>query len=229
MIAGLKPYAEYKDSGLPWLGLVPAHWQIVRSKRLFSARKDLAQPDDPQLSATQAYGVIEQAEFERRSGHRVVKISMHLDKRKHVEKNDFVISMRSFQGGIERAWASGAIRSSYVVLKPGTDVDANFFQYLLKSPGYIRALQATGDFIRDGQDLNLVNFVRVALPSVPLAEQAAIARFLNWANSRIERAIREKRKVISLLMEQRHALIQRAVARGLGAWAAVVCRACAVD
>lgn len=217
MIAGLKPYAEYKDSGLPWLGLVPAHWQIVRSKRLFSARKDLAQPDDPQLSATQAYGVIEQAEFERRSGHRVVKISMHLDKRKHVEKNDFVISMRSFQGGIERAWASGAIRSSYVVLKPGPDVDASFFQYLLKSPGYIRALQATGDFIRDGQDLNFVNFVRVALPSVPLVEQAAIARFLDWANSRIERAIRAKRKVIALLMEQRHALIQRAVARGLDA------------
>lgn len=217
MIAGLRPYAEYKDSGLPWLGLVPAHWQIVRSKRLFSARKDLALPGDPQLSATQAYGVIEQAEFERRSGHRVVKISMHLDKRKHVETNDFVISMRSFQGGIERAWASGAIRSSYVVLKPGPDVDASYFQYLLKSPGYIRALQATGDFIRDGQDLNFVNFVRVDLPSVPLAEQAAIARFLDWANSRIERAIRAKRKVIALLIEEKQVVIQHAVTKGINA------------
>ena len=62
MIAELKPYAEYKDSGVPWLDRVPAHWQIVRSKRLFSARKDLARQDDQQLSATQAYGVIEQAE-----------------------------------------------------------------------------------------------------------------------------------------------------------------------
>jgi type I restriction enzyme S subunit len=215
MIAGLKPYAEYKDSALPWLGQVPAHWQIVRSKRLFSARKDLARPDDQQLSATQAYGVIEQTEFERRSGHRVVKISMHLDKRKHVEKDDFVISMRSFQGGIERAWATGAIRSSYVVLKPGPDVNAGFFQYVLKSPGYIRALQSTGDFIRDGQDLNFANFVRVDLPSVPLEEQAAIARFLDWANGRVERAIRAKRKVIALLIEQRAAVIQRAVTQGL--------------
>lgn len=215
VIDGIEPYSEYKDSGLPWLGQVPSHWQIVRSKRLFSARKELARPDDRQLSATQAYGVIEQAEFERRSGHRVVKLSMHLDKRKHVEKDDFVISMRSFQGGIERAWASGAIRSSYVVLKPGPDVDASFFQYLLKSPGYIRALQATGDFIRDGQDLNFANFVRVDLPSVPLAEQAAIARFLDWASGRLERAIRAKRKVVALLNEQKQAIVRSAVARGL--------------
>lgn len=215
MIAGLKPYAEYTDSGLPWLGQVPAQWQIVRSKRLFAARKDLALPDDPQLSATQAYGVIEQAEFERRSGHRVVKISMHLDKRKHVEKDDFVISMRSFQGGIERAWASGAIRSSYVVLKPGPGVHASFFQYVLKSAGYIRALQATGDFIRDGQDLSFANFVRVDLPLVPMDEQAAIARFLDWANNRLERAIRAKRKVIALLLEQRQAIVRRAVTKGI--------------
>ena len=215
MIAGLKPYVEYKDSGLPWLGQVPAHWEIVRSKRLFSARKDLARPDDQQLSATQAYGVIEQAEFERRSGHRVVKISMHLDKRKHVDKDDFVISMRSFQGGIERAWSSGAIRSSYVVLKPGPDVNASYFQYALKSSGYIRALQATGDFIRDGQDLNFANFVRVDLPSIPVDEQAAIGRFLDWANGRLERAIRAKRKVIALLTEQKQAIIRRAVTRGL--------------
>lgn len=215
MIAGLKPYAEYTDSGLPWLGQVPAHWQIVRSKRLFTARKDLALPDDPQLSATQAYGVIEQAEFERRSGHRVVKISMHLDKRKHVEKDDFVISMRSFQGGIERAWASGAIRSSYVVLKPGPGVHASFFQYVLKSAGYIRALQATGDFIRDGQDLSFANFVRVDLPLVPMDEQAAVARFLDWANGRLERTIQAKRKVIALLTEQKQAIVQRAVTFGL--------------
>ena len=215
MIAGLKPYAEYKDSGVPWLGQVPAHWQVVRSKRLFAARKDLARADDPQLSATQAYGVIEQAEFERRSGHRVVKISMHLDKRKHVEKDDFVISMRSFEGGIERAWATGAIRSSYVVLRPGVNVDASYFQYLLKSPAYIRALQATGDFIRDGQDLNFANFVRVDLPLMPKDEQAAIGRFLDWANARLERTIRAKRKVIALLMEQKQVVVQRAVTQGL--------------
>ena len=71
------------------------------------------------------------------------------------------------------------------------------------------------DFIRDGQDLNYSNFCDVDLPLVPLAEQATIARFLDWANGRLERAIRAKRKVIALLNEQKQAIIHRAVTRGL--------------
>jgi len=215
VIADLKPYAEHRDSGLPWLGPMPAHWEIARSKRLFVERKQYAAPDDIQLSATQAYGVIPQAEYEARSGYRVVKISMHLDKRRRVEKDDFVISMRSFEGGLERAWASGAIRSSYVVLKPTTAVHAGYFRYFFKSVPYITALRATANFIRDGQDLNFGNFAAVPLPLVPLEEQAAIARFLNWANDRLERAIRAKRKVIALLNEQRQTIVHRAVTRGL--------------
>ena len=215
MIADLKPYDEYKDSGVSWIGKVPAHWQIVRSKRLFTARQELARPDDVQLSATQAYGVIAQSLYEERTGYRVVKISMHLDKRRHVERDDFIISMRSFQGGLERAWSTGAIRSSYVVLKPDAQVDASYFRYLFKSVPYIAALRATGDFIRDGQDLNYSNFCGVDLPSIPPTEQAAIGRFLDVVNGRIERTIRAKRKVIALLMEQKQAVVRLAVTRGL--------------
>ena len=215
MIGDLKPYTEYKESGLPWLGQVPGHWEIVRSKRLFAQRKELAFPDDQQLSATQAFGVIPQALYEERTGYRVVKISMHLDKRRHVEAGDFVISMRSFQGGLERAWSSGAIRSSYVVLKPNQQNSAGYFQFLFKSMPYISALCATADFIRDGQDLNFDNFCGVSLPLISRLEQESIARFLDWANGRLERAIRAKRKVIALLNEQKQAIIHRAVTRGL--------------
>lgn len=214
MIADLKPYADYKDSGVSWLGQVPAHWQIVRSKRLFTARQELARPDDVQLSATQAYGVIAQSLYEERTGYRVVKISMHLDKRRHVERDDFIISMRSFQGGLERAWSTGAIRSSYVVLKPEAQVHAAYFRYLFKSLPYIAALRATGDFIRDGQDLNYSNFCGVDLPLIPLQEQEKIGRFLDWANARLERTIQAKRKVVSLLTEQKQAIVHRAVTRG---------------
>ena len=69
---------------------------------------------------------------------------MHLEQRRHVERDDFVISMRSFQGGLERAWASGAIRSSYVVLKPTPDVDIEFFSYLFKSPRYVECDPGNG-------------------------------------------------------------------------------------
>jgi type I restriction enzyme S subunit len=140
---------------------------------------------------------------------------MHLDKRKHVEADDFVISMRSFQGGLERAWAAGAIRSSYVVLEPSAEVSAGYFQHLFKSHQYINALRATSDFIRDGQDLNFGNFCGVALPLIPLQEQAAIARYLAWATNRLDRAIGAKRRIIALLQEQKQAIIHRAVTRGL--------------
>jgi type I restriction enzyme, S subunit len=215
MIHNLKPYPAYKDSGVPWLGDIPTHWEIIRSRRLFSVRKELSSPDDVQLSATQAYGVIPQAQFEELVGRRVVKISMHLEKRRHVEKNDFVISMRSFQGGLERAWASGAIRSSYIVLKPQANVDISFFEYLFKSYGYVRALQATADFIRDGQDLTYANFRMVDLPLLPLHEQRVSAAFLAHIDRCVNRFIRAKRRLIALLNEQKQAIIHRAVTRGL--------------
>lgn len=204
---GLNPDVSLRSSGVAWLSDVPEHWKIVRSRRLFSARKELARPDDIQLSATQAYGVIPQAEFEQKVGRRVVKISMHLEKRRHVEEDDFVISMRSFQGGLERAWASGCIRSSYVVLKPGSSVDIGFFTYLFKSYGYIRALQATANFIRDGQDLNFGNFCLVDLPLLPLEEQKAIAEYLDKATASIDTLIKRARAEVELLREYRTRLI----------------------
>ena len=139
---GLDPNVKLKPSGVEWLGDVPEHWEMRRAKRLFIPRRELAKPEDIQLSATQAYGVIPQDEYEQRVGRKVVKISVHLEKRQHVEVDDFVISMRSFQGGLERAWATGCIRSSYVVLRPSPEVDVEFFSYLFKSQAYIQAIQS---------------------------------------------------------------------------------------
>ena len=200
---GLYPTVPLKPSGIPWLGNIPMHWEVVRSRRLFTVRTELARTDDVQLSATQSYGVIPQADYEAKIGRRVVKISMHLEKRKHVEKDDFVISMRSFQGGIERAWAAGAIRSSYVVMKPDPSVDVSFFSYVLKSPGYIRALQATGDFIRDGQDLTYGNFRMVDLPLMPLPEQKEIAAYIELATKALEASIARTEREIALMQEYR--------------------------
>lgn len=217
----LAPYPEYKDSGvpilghIPWLTFLPVHWPIVRSKRLFTTRKDRARADDEQLSATQAYGVIPQKEYERRVGRKVVRINHHLEKRAHVEPDDFVISMRSFQGGLERAWARGCIRSSYVVLKPTQSAQTGYFANLFKSIGYIRALQATSNFIRDGQDLNFGNFCLVDLPLPPPGEQVQIGRFLDWQTAQINKFIRNKRRFIELLKEQKQNVINKAVTRGL--------------
>lgn len=200
---------------IPWLHDLPDQWQVVSSKRLFSARKELARPDDEQLAETQAYGVIPQREYERRVSRRVVQITQNLEKRRHVERDDFIISMRSFEGGLERAWASGCIRSSYVVLKPSDAVHTGFFKYLLKSHDYIEALRATLNFIRDGQDLNMSNFSLVDLPLPPKDERDIIARYLDIIDIKVRQFIRVKKKLIALLNEQKRAIIHRAVTRGL--------------
>jgi type I restriction enzyme S subunit len=209
------PYPAVKDSGARWLGAIPTSWSVMRSKRLFVPRTELARPEDVQLSATQAYGVIPQVDFEQAVGRKVTRILQHLEKRRHVEVDDFVISMRSFQGGLERAWASGCIRSSYVVLRPAAPLVVGYYGYLFKSIGYIRALQSTASFIRDGQDLNFANFCEVDLPCPPLSDQTAIARFLGDADRRIRRYIRAKQKLIKLLEEQKQAVIRRAITRGI--------------
>ena len=208
---GLNPDAPMCDSGVEWIGDIPRHWEVRRSKFLFTQRKERAWKDDVQLSATQAYGVIPQDEYERLSGNTVVKIQFHLDKRKHVEKDDFVISMRSFQGGLERAWSRGCIRSSYVVLKSLQRIDADFYGYLLKLPRYIEALQRTGNFIRDGQDLNFDNFSQVDLFIPPLKEQRDIADKVVKIAKTTEAAISLQTKQIEKLKEYKTTLINSAV------------------
>lgn len=208
---GLDPNVPMKDSGVDWIGKIPAHWEVRRSKFLFAQRKERAWKDDVQLSATQAYGVIPQDQYEELTGKRVVKIQFHLDKRKHVEKDDFVISMRSFQGGLERAWARGCIRSSYVVLRALEAIDPAFYGYLLKLSAYIAALQQTASFIRDGQDLNFDNFSQVDLFIPPIDEQCEIAKYISTFMDSSDEGIVLLQRQIEKLKEYKTTLINSAV------------------
>ena len=208
---GFDSNVPMKDSGVEWIGQIPEHWEIIRSKFLFTQRKENSKKDDVQLSATQAYGVIPQEEYEKRTGKSVVKISLHLDKRKRVHLNDFVISMRSFQGGLERAWAEGCIRSSYVVLKPLKPIDPDYYGYLFKTPMYIKALQNTSNFIRDGQDLNFGNFSQVDLFIVPLSEQKQIVEYIKSQLGDFEKHLELLNQQIEKLKEYKTTLINDAV------------------
>jgi type I restriction enzyme S subunit len=208
---GLDPTVPMKDSGVEWLGEIPAHWELVPSTRLFSESKRRALDGDEQLSATQKYGVISRAEFERLESRQVVHAFLHLEQRKHVEVGDFVMSMRSFEGGLERVRVRGCVRSSYVALRPSREVNVDFFSHVFKSSTYIQALRATSTFIRDGQDLNFRNFRLVRLPLVPVSEQEAIAAFLDGETSRLNTLVTKVRDAIERLKELRTALISAAV------------------
>lgn len=208
---GVKGY-PLKKSGTSWLNEIPENWNMLPSKRLFFLRKDKAKPEDEQLTASQKYGVVPQQWFMEQEGRRVTVVFTGEDILKHVEKGDFVISMRSFQGGIEYSNYSGKISSAYVMLIPNHEyVYDRFFKWFLKSPEYIKALRGTSDLVRDGQALRYANFAKFDLPVVPMEEQIAIADYLDNICKRIDDAIEKVKKEIALIQELKTRTIYDAV------------------
>ncbi|MYN68573.1 MAG: restriction endonuclease subunit S [Acidobacteria bacterium] len=208
---GLDANVPMKDSGIEWLGEIPAHWDVVGSNMLFTHRKESALADDQQLTASQQHGVIPQRKFVELEGRSVVQVVTGTDILKHVEPNDFVISMRSFQGGLEYSNYRGCISSAYVIVRPSDRVDSGYFSYVLKSATYVQALQSTSDLVRDGQALRFANFRRVPLPLVPLQEQKIVATYLDEHVAQLDRLCEATLRGIRLLKEFRTGLISAAV------------------
>jgi type I restriction enzyme, S subunit len=94
MIDGLKPYPAMKDSGVPWLGDVPEHWMCPRIKTILVERVEKDHPDEPLLAATQSRGVVRKDKYESRT----VTALKDFHLLKLVRVDDFVISLRSFEG-----------------------------------------------------------------------------------------------------------------------------------
>lgn len=211
MIADLKPYPEMKDTGVPWLGEVPEHWELRRTKTLLRQRVEKGFPDEQLLAATQTKGVVRKEEYENRT----VLALKDLHLLKLVREGDFVISLRSFQGGIEYAREQGIISPAYTVLYPEQTDNHGFLAWLFKSKPYIENLSLFVTGIRQGQNIDYEKLGRSGLPLPPILEQAAIVRFLDYADRRILRYIQAKQKLIGLLEEQKQAIIHRTVTRGL--------------
>ena len=215
MAGRYKAYPKYKESELEWLGNVPEHWEVEYSKWLFQERNNKAKATDEMLTASQKYGVIPQKMFMKLEQQKVVQVQKGHGILKKVLEDDFVISMRSFQGGIEFCSYNGAVSSAYVPLKPKKRELSCFFKYLFKSKPFIQALQATSNLVRDGQALRYHNFIQVRLP-VPTSEEAeSISNFLDHETAKIDTLIAKQEKLIELLKEKRQAVISHAVTKGL--------------
>lgn len=209
---GINEKATYKNSGVNWIDNIPEHWNMVYAKKLFAQRKDKAFPNDIQLTSSQKYGIISQEEFMKIEGRRLTVVMTGEDILKHVGVGDFVISMRSFQGGLEYSYVEGKISSAYVMLIPNKEkVYDEYFKWLLKSKPYIKALQGTSDLVRDGQALRYANFAKVYLPEIPLDEQKEIAEYIATEVAKIDNALPTFQKEIELLREYRTRLISDVV------------------
>jgi len=215
MIAHLKPYSEYKESGLPWLGRVPEYWGHLRAKYIFrEVDERSATGREELLSVSHLTGVTPRSQK---------TVTMFLAKsnvgHKICRPGDAVINtMWAWMGALGVTRHAGIVSPAYGVYRPreGCDVLPSYADHLLRTPAYAAEYQRRSTGVNSSRlRLYPEQFLSIAVVLPPLAEQTSIVRFLDWANGRLERAIRAKRKVIALLNEQKQATIHRAVTRGL--------------
>ncbi len=216
MIDGLKPYPEYKDSGVPWLGAVPGHWGVLPNRALFAEVKERNCGSEEMLSVTITRGIIRQKYLLRDSSK---KDGSKLDKSayKLVCPNDIAYNkMRAWQGAIGVSDYRGIISPAYVVMRLRSGHGAHYFHHLFRTPHFAKEAERWSYGITsDMWSLRPEHFKMVYASVPPSDEQATIVRFLDHANRRLEKAIRAKRKTIALLNEQKQVIIHRAVTRGL--------------
>ncbi|AWL98623.1 restriction endonuclease subunit S [Bradyrhizobium amphicarpaeae] len=212
MIDGLRPYPEMKPSGLAWLGDVPAHWDVLRSKYAFREVDCRSMTgEETHLSMSQRLGLVPASLVEKSL------VSESYIGAKLVEKDDLVLNrLKAHLGVFAYAKLPGLISPDYTVLRPKPRASVRFFEYVLKSSACRVELRIRAKGIVEGfWRLYTDDFYDIRLPMPPLDEQRLIVRFLDWHGAQTAKLIRAKKKISALLNEQKQAIIHRAVTRGL--------------
>lgn len=214
MIAGLKSYAEMKDSGVEWLGDVPAHWDIVPAFVAYRPRdvRNTGMAEKTVLSLS--YGRIVIKPEEKLRG----LVPESFETYQIVEPGNIIVRTTDLQNDrnslrIGHAKDRGIITSAYLCLETTSQVENEFGYQYLNAYDLLKIIYGYGSGLRQNLDFKDIKRMPVLLP--PKDEQAAIVRFLDHADRRIRRAIAAKQKLIRLLEEQKRAIIHRAVTRGL--------------
>lgn len=200
---GLNPNVKMKESKTPFFGLIPEHWEERKMKYCFTERSEKNHPEEPVLCATQSQGVIPQSMYQ----NRVVLVNKGFEGLKFVKVGDFVISLRSFEGGIEYAYYQGIISAAYTILTPIDKGYTVYYRMLFKSAPFIQLLQTCVTGIREGQNINYQLLGRKHIPIPPASELNDIVSKINDKCTRINSLISELEAEINYLKEYKQRLI----------------------
>jgi type I restriction enzyme S subunit len=213
MIAALKPYDDYKDTGLPWAPVVPKHWNSNRAKWLFTKMDRPVQEQDEVVTCFRD-GMVTLRKNRRLRGFTEAIFELGYQ---GIRKGDLVIhAMDAFAGAIGVSDSDGKGTPVYAVCQPKEGINPYYYAHIVREMARTQWIFALSRGIRErSTDFRYDTFGGQLVPIPPPEEQEAIVRFLDHAHGRIDRAIRAKRKVIALLNEQKQAIIHKAVTRGL--------------
>ena len=184
---------KMKDSGIEWIGEIPENWECLKAKQIFKQRNSKGNVVEVQLAATQKFGMYPQNLLE---GVVQVKEDTDLQQFKTVHKNDYVISLRSFQGGFEMSDYEGVCSPAYQVFYNTRKIEYKYFKYLFKCDGFISKMNSLTVGIREGKNIQYKDFAESFLPVPPLTSQLSLITFLEKKCSEIDSVISKTRETI---------------------------------
>ena len=210
----IRPYPSFRPSRLPWLGDVPAHWELRRLRHILVATTERNRPDLPLLSVVRERGVILRDITNADENHNFVPDD--LSNYKVLLRGQFAMNkMKAWQGSYGLSQHDGIVSPAYFVFDIN-GVAEDYLHTAIRSKAYVPFFGQASDGVRIGQwDLSLARMREIPFLLPPLHEQRAIVRYLDHADRRIRRYVAAKRKLIALLEEEKQAVINRAVTCGL--------------
>ena len=208
----LKPYPNYKPSGVEWLGDVPTHWEVRRLK------VHVADIIDQSNGRRQDEVCIALEHVESWTGKiRDPGLAVSLDSQvKRFQAGDVLFGkLRPYLAKVARPDYDGLCVGEFLVLRPrDIALSSSYLEHVLRSKPIIDAINgSTFGAKMPRADWNFIGGMEQPFP--PLPEQTAIVRYLDHADERIRRYVSGKQKLIRLLEEEKQAVIHRAVTRGL--------------
>lgn len=205
----MQTYDSYKDSGEQWLGRIPSHWEIRRSKFLWKETDRRSQKGTEQLLSVSQYDGVREANAESRSESLVGY--------KYVHKDEFVINiMLAWLGGLGISNFEGVVSPAYCVYHLKDKQNPRFLHYLYRTPQYLAefARHSTG-IVPSRWRMYTDDFGDVLTILPPIKEQNRMVQYLDEQTSQIDEAIAQQQKMIDLLNERKQMIINNAVTKGL--------------
>lgn len=210
----MKRYTEYKDSGVPWIGDIPGHWEVHQLRNYLSLVSDKGYPDEQLLSVTRESGVIIRNTDSKEENHNFIPDD--LSNYKLVKQGQFAVNkMKAWQGSYGVSQHHGIVSPAYYVCNLH-NINPAFFSVAIRSKAYVPFFTQMSKGIRSGQwDLSPIALKQIFLIEPPLAEQEKIVAFLDKQTNLIESCICLRERELQTLNELKQAKIASAVTRGL--------------
>lgn len=214
-LAALPTYEAYKDSGVEWLGEIPAHWEFSKLGNCLKSVSVKNRPDLPLLSITREKGVILRNVEDEEENHNYIPDD--LSNYKVLESGQFGMNkMKAWQGSYGVSDFTGIVSPAYFIFDFTKPINPKFFHLAIRSRLYISFFGSASDGVRIGQwDLSKPRMKEIPFLIPTLPEQTTIAAFLDRKTAQIDQAVAIKEQQIALLKEHKQILIQTAVTRGL--------------